>query len=64
MNNTSIILFHKIQWFLTENEANKLEDFWEQSIKKFIYNGFKEGEFEVEYKSETDSLRWFIDLSK
>ncbi len=64
MNNTVKILFLNIQWFLNENNTDVLEKIWEQSIKDFIYNGYKEGSFEVEFKGEIDYLRWYIDFSK
>lgn len=64
MSNETIILFHSIQWFLNENETNTFNESWKQSIKDFIYQGYKEGSFEVEFNDEIDYLRWYIDFSK
>ena len=61
MNNEATILFHKVQWFLNENDTKVLDENWEQFIRDFIYQGYKEGSFEVEFNNETDLLIWRID---
>lgn len=60
MNNETTILFHKVRWFLTNEDTNILLEEWKQSIKDFIYNGYREGEFAVEFNNESNSLRWLI----
>jgi hypothetical protein len=59
-NNYSRILFHKVKWFLVENDITELISEWREEITQFIIDGYSSGEFEVEYQGENDSLKWQI----
>ncbi|OFX26222.1 MAG: hypothetical protein A2033_02790 [Bacteroidetes bacterium GWA2_31_9] len=58
--NENNILFHRITWFLRENETKNLFECWEIEIKEKIINGYLEGEFEVDFNNINDSLIWKI----
>ena len=45
MKNQARILFHTVSWYLSNNEIHILDEYWEQSIKDFIYQGYKQGSF-------------------
>jgi hypothetical protein len=59
-NNYSRILFHKVKWFLVENNITELRPEWREGITQFIVDGYSSGEFEVEYQGENDSLKWKV----
>lgn len=61
MNNISKVLFHDISWFLENGDQKELYDSWEEDIKTFINEGYREGQFAVlDENDEEDFLTWRI----
>ena len=61
MNNTTKILFHNISWFLHNGNQKYIEESWEEEIKRFINDGYREGEFNIlNSNDKEDFLTWRI----
>jgi hypothetical protein len=58
--NYSRILFHKVQWNLSQNETSELHEEWREQIMQFIYSGCISGEFAVDYNGDSDWLYWEV----